>query len=220
MGIDSPNSANITDHLVYNDMRKYENESFQKYENLNCYDEDDMMSMITFLFYFSSSMNYIVITIAVVGILLNLTGAYILSSRKSMKNTFNRLLISLYYIDSLFLVAYIYLNLTLTHIKSQYPINTILSKWIKIFYSFAFKCSIFLTVGISHERYIAMQYPSIKIDEVGAGRQLRKRLLTYILPIIATSIILVTPEYLENEIVWVLRNASNAEQNSELINTR
>ena len=45
-----------------------------------------------------------------------------------------------------------------------------------------------------------MQYPSIKIDEVGAGRQLRKRLLTYILPIIATSIILVTPEYLENEI--------------------
>ena len=220
MGIDSFDPAKVTDHLVYNDMEKSKNESFQKYENLNCYEEGDMISMITFLFYFSSSMHYVVITVAVAGISLNLIGAYILSSRKSMKNTFNRLLISLYYIDSLFLVAYIYLNLTLTHIKSQYPINTILSKWIKIFYSFAFKCSIFLTVGISHERYIAMQYPSIKIDEVGAGRQLRKRLLTYILPIIATSIILVTPEYLENEIFWVLRNASNAEQTSDFVNTR
>ena len=220
MVIDSNNSKNIKDHLVFNDMEESKNDSFQKYGNLNCYDEREMMSMVQFLFYFSSSMHYVVISVAVLGVLLNLTGVYVLSSRKSMKNTFNRLLISLYYIDSLFLVAYIYLNLTLTHIKSQYPINTVLSKFIKIFYSFAFKCSIFLTVGISHERYIAMQYPSIKIDEVGAGRQLRKRLLTYILPIIATSIILVTPEYLENEIVWILKNSSNTKQDSEFTNGR
>ena len=95
------------------------------FNGLTCYDKKDLESMVEFLFHLSSSMQHIVIGIAIVGIMLNLTGVYILSSRKSMKNTFNQLLVTLYCVDSLFLCAYVYLSVSLTYIKSQHMSNTI-----------------------------------------------------------------------------------------------
>ena len=196
------------------------NHSFQDYGDLTCYDKRDMFPMIKFLFHLSSTMHYVVITIAVFGILLNVIGAYILASRKSMKNTFNRLLISLYSIDSLFLSAYIYINLTLTYVKTQHPIYTILSKFVKIFYSFAFKCSIFVTVGTAHERYIAMLYPATHIANISSGRNLCIRLLKYLIPISLASTILIIPEYLENELIWELRNSSDTQKGIGGVNGR
>ena len=196
------------------------NHSLQEYGDLTCYDKKDMLPMVEVLFYLSSTMHYVVITIAVFGILLNAIGAYILTSRKSMKNTFNRLLISLYSIDSLFLSAYIYINLTLTYVKSQHPIFTILSKFVKIFYSFAFKCSIFVTVGTAHERYIAMLYPATHVGNISSGRNLCIRLLKYLIPISLASMILIIPEYLENELIWELRNSSNTQKDIGVVNER
>ena len=196
------------------------NNSSQEHGDLTCYDKSDMLPMVEFLFHLSSIMHYVVITIAVFGILLNVTGAYILASRKSMKNTFNRLLISLYSIDSLFLSAYIYINLTLTYVKSQHPIYTILSKFVKLFYSYAFKCSIFVTVGTAHERYIAMLYPATHVSNISSGRNLCIRLLKYLIPISLASMILIVPEYLENELIWELRNSSDTQKDIGVINER
>ena len=196
------------------------NNSSQEHGDLTCYDKSDMLPMVEFLFHLSSIMHYVVITIAVFGILLNVTGAYILASRKSMKNTFNRLLISLYSIDSLFLSAYIYINLTLTYVKSQHPIYTILSKFVKLFYSYAFKCSIFVTVGTAHERYIAMLYPATHVSNISSGRNLCIRLLKYLIPISLASMILIIPEYLENELIWELRNSSDTQKDIGVINER
>ena len=192
------------------------NGSVRDYGSLTCYDKNDMMSMITFLFLLSASMFYILIAVSVIGIILNLTGVYILCSRKTMKNTFNQLLVSLYCVDSLFLTSYVYLSLTFTHITT---ITTILSRGVKIFYSFAFKCSIFLTVGTSHERYTAMKFPSINIGDMNTERRLRMRLIKYIIPIIICAMILTMPEYLENEMIWVLRNSSTPE-NHGVMNER
>ena len=210
MGVQNDDLVNDAAHKIV--VATSKNNSSQEYGDLTCYDKSDMLPMVEFLFHLSSAMHYVVITIAVFGILLNVSGAYILASRKSMKNTFNRLLISLYSIDSLFLSAYIYINLTLTYVKSQHPIYTILSKFVKLFYSFAFKCSIFVTVGTAHERYIAMLYPATHIANISNGRNLCIRLLKYLIPIILASIILIIPEYLENELIWELRNSSDTQK--------
>ena len=172
------------------------------FHDLTCYDKKDLESMVEFLFHLSSSMQHIVIGIAIVGIMLNLTGVYILSSRKSMKNTFNQLLVTLYCVDSLFLCAYVYLSVSLTYIKSQHMSNTIVSRFTKLFYSFAFKCSIFLTVATSHERYTAMLHPVIHFADMSTGSNQRLRLMKYLIPIIVVASVLNVPEYLEFEFVW------------------
>ena len=184
--------------------------------DLTCYNLKDSESMVKFLFHLSSSMQHTVIGIGIVGIILNLTGVYILSTRKSMKNTFNQLLVTLYCIDSLFLCAYVYLSVSLTYIKSQHLSNTIASRFVKLFYSFAFKVSIFLTVATSHERYIAMLKPVVHFASVSTESNQRLRLMKYLIPIITIAAILNIPEYLELEFVW--EESSNSLRNNTLNN--
>ena len=215
MGSEILDSKNITYNLVNMNIEKSQNNMFQKHEDLTCYNEGDVsLSAIEFLSYFSSAMFYITITIAVVGTLLNLIGVYILSSYKSMKDTFNRLLISLYCIDSLFLVLHIYLNVTSIDDETYHPENVVLSKWIRMVYGVLFRCSIFLTVGVSHERYSAMR--SVQIGKGILGN----RFLKYLVLVFAISVILIIPEYLETEMVWELGNSSSTENSTGLINGR
>ena len=215
MGSEILDSKNITDHLVNMNIKKSQNTTFQNYEDFVCYNESDVLrSTIVFQSYFTSAMLHITVAIAVVGTLLNLIGVYILSSYKSMKDTFNRLLISLYCIDSLFLVIHIYLNVTTIDDETYNPEIVVLSKWIRMLYSFLFKCSIFLTVGVSHERYSAMRSVQIGKDI------LRNRFLKYLVPVLAISVILNIPEYLETKMVWELENSSSTESSTGLINGR
>ena len=121
------------------------------FDGLTCYTKKDLAPMVKFLFHFSTYMQHIVIAVAILGTILNLTGIYILSSRQSMKNTFNQLLVTLYCIDSLFLCAYVYLSLSITYIKSQHISVMITSRFIKLFYSFAsqvFESAFFLQYGV------------------------------------------------------------------------
>ena len=133
--------------------------------------------MVKFLFHFSTYMLHIVIAMAILGTILNLIGICILTSRQSMKNTFNQLLVTLYCIDTLFLFSYVYLSLSLTYIKSQHISFMITSRFVKLFYSFAFKCSIFLTVAISHERYVAMLHPALHFAYMSTLSNQRTRLM-------------------------------------------
>ena len=198
----------VNNHSYPSNFTKDGNVLFDHNHQLTCYDKKDLESIIEFLFKLSSSMQHIVIGLSITGVIMNLSGVYILSTRKSMKNTFNQLMVSLYCIDSLFLVAYAYLSLTLSYIKVQHPAVAIISRFIKLFYSFAFNCSIFLTVAISHERYIAMQYPLIHSAIMSTGQNRRLRLLKYILLITIFALILIVPEYLEFEFIWTLDHAS------------
>ena len=215
MGSEIVDSKNITDHFVNRNIEKSQNTLFKKNEDFTCHNESDfLLPMTQFQSFFSSAMLHITITIAVIGTLLNLIGVFILSSYKSLKDTFNRLLISLYCIDSLFLLLYIYLYLTSINDKTYQPINIVVYKWIKILYSFLFKCSIFLTVGVSHERYSAMR--SVQIGKGILGN----RFLKYLVPVLVISVILITPEYLETEMVWELRNSSSTKNSTGLVNGR
>ena len=188
--------------VIMNETKEVPIKEIDYFDGLTCYTKRDLEPMVKFLFHFSTYMQHIVIAVAILGTILNLTGIYILSSRQSMKNTFNQLLVTLYCIDSLFLCAYVYLSLSLTYIKSQHISVTITSRFIKLFYSFAFKCSIFLTVAISHERYVAMLHPSLHFSYMSTLSNQRKRLMKYLIPIMTVAAILNVPEYLEHEFVW------------------
>ena len=189
------------------------------YDDLLCYDNEYMDSMVEFLFILSLIMQHAVVVIAIIGVLMNSTAMYVLCTRKTMKNTFNTLLISLYCCDTLFLCTYVYLSLTLSYMKTPYWIQTILSRFVKLIYSATFKCSIFLTVATSHERFIAMHHPIIHSAYMSSERSRQIRLLKYLIPITASAIILIIPEYMESEFVWKLKNSSRI-QEMQHANTR
>ena len=181
------------------------------HSNLICYDEEDFESMVEFLFILSTTMQHIIIVLAILGVLLNVVAVYVLSTKESMKNTFNSLLISLYCIDSMFLLTYGYLSIDLGYSVIDNTIKAIFSRFIKLLYSVAFKASIFMTVGISHERYIAMRHPLRHRALMTSGKARRIRFLKYLIPIIVTAIILVIPEYMEFEFVWELKNETTTQ---------
>ena len=171
--------------------------------NFTCYDLEELEKMIEFIFILSSSVQYGIIAIAVVGILMNCTAIQILWTRKSMKNTFNTLLMSLYGLDNIFLFTYIYLYLALSWESNA---SIITSRYIKLVYSAAFKGSIFMIVGITHERYIAVEHPIRHASLMSSGRARRNRFMKYFIPIIIFALLLIVPEWLEFELVWVYEN--------------
>ena len=176
---------------------------------LTCYEREDLASTIQFLYIFTTTFQYILIIISVIGILINTTGIYILSTTKSMKNTFNFLLVTLYSFDNIFLVSHIFLCLVLKYNRSPGSISIVMSRFVKLLYSAAFNASTLFIVGISHERYIAMRHPLIHHQLMESNRNRQLHFIKYLVPIIIVSFVLVVPEYLDLEFVWAPQNASN-----------
>ena len=147
---------------------------------------------------------------------MNAMAVYILSTTKSMKNVFNSLLICLYCFDTTFLISHIYLIFDLKYNRTQRTITTILSRFIKLLYSVAFKASIFMTVGMSHERFIAMRHPLVHHALMSSTKSRRLRFMKYFVPIIIVACLLVVPEYMDLELVWELKNLETGQtlQNS------
>ena len=102
----------------------------------------------------------LVCCVAVLGLALNLLAIGVLFRRFSAKNIFNQLITSLFLFDSIFLASQLInafrwnFNLsTETHVLLfpyfLYPMTSI-----------SLTASIFMTVGIAHERYTAIRYPT------------------------------------------------------------
>jgi hypothetical protein len=176
--------------------------------DLICYEKLDLASTVEFLYMFSSTFQYILMVISVLGVLMNATGIYILSTTHSMKNTFNFLLVSLNCFDTLYLLSHIFMCLNLKYARSHGNISIVLSRFVKLLYSAAFNASTFLTVGISHERYIAMHHPLIHHQAMESKKNRRLHFIRYFLPIIVVSFVLVVPEFLDVEFIWKMRNLS------------
>ena len=176
--------------------------------DLTCYGKEDLASMVKFMYIFSSTFQCIIIITSIIGVVFNATGIYILSTTNSMKNTFNFLLVSLYCFDSLFLASHLFMCLNLKYNKYHGNISIVLSRFVKLLYSVAFNASIFLIVGISHERYIAMRHPLMHHQLMESKKSRRLHFFKYFLPIIFVSVVLVVPEYLDVELVWKLKTIS------------
>ena len=69
-------------------------------------------------------------------------------------------------------------------------------------WSISLTLSIFLTVGIAHERYIAIKYPIIHRQRMRSGKYRRITLMKYTVCVLLCAIIFNLPKFFEIEIDW------------------
>ena len=141
------------------------------------------------------------VTIAVVGILLNVVFCYVLS-RKEMRSMFNFLLIALAIFDNLFLLSQI-LESFRDHFKMATQTHIVLFP--KILYPFkviVFCSSIYMVVAISVERYIAVTRPiRLHLRLRNNRKEQIKRFMKYVLPVFIFSVIISLPKFFETKTV-------------------
>ena len=140
---------------------------------------------------------------AVFGIIGNILAGIIIT-RKDMRNSFNLLLVSLACFDSTYLLGSILDSIrkpnifglaSETHIilfpYLLYPVNQI-----------AISGSIFMTVAIAWERYIAVHYPLDYNQAMNDSHAIRKRLMKYVGPVMILAIVFNLGKFFEGKIVY------------------
>ena len=65
--------------------------------------------------------------------------------------------------------------------------------------SVAMTGSVFMTVGIALERYIAVHYPIDYSQAINSPEACRRRLLKYVFPVVAAAIVINLPRFFESE---------------------
>jgi len=136
-------------------------------------------------------------TVALIGILLNILFSYVLS-QKQLRNVFNSLLIALAVFDTFYLVFDM-----IDSFRRQYELVSevhvfLFPKFLYPFRTIMFCSSIFMTVSISLERYIAVTDPISLHLEVRNDKEAQvKRFLRYLVPVLVLSIIVNIPKFFE-----------------------
>ena len=136
------------------------------------------------------------------GIILNLTAICVLLTRLSNRNNFNQLIVILFTVDSVYLILSVITTfqrklgltnriLTIIFPKFTYPIS-----------STSLTLSIFMTVGITHERYIAVKYPIIHSARMRSAKYRRINLLKYVLCIMFGAVAFNVPKFFEATLDW------------------
>ena len=159
------------------------------------------------------------VTVAALGIVGN-TIASVIISRKEMRNSFNLLLVSLACFDSTYLFGSIlesfrktFMMATNLHIalfpNLLYPLNQM-----------AISASIFMTVAIAWERYIAVHYPLDYNQAMNDTNAMRKRLLKYVGPVCALAFAFNVVKFFEANVVYeeVWKEHNATAEDDEVVN--
>ena len=141
--------------------------------------------------------------VAVVGLVLNLLAIGVLFRRYSTKNNFNQLITVLFLFDSMFLASL--LSFAIHHHFNLYTeIQVLLSPYfLNPITNISLTTSVFMTVGIAHERYTAVKYPIQHRQSMKSTKTRILNLIKYILPIPICAIVFNIPKFFEAEIKWV-----------------
>jgi len=138
--------------------------------------------------------------LAATGLIANIVSALILG-KEDMRNSFNFLLIALISMDSCFL----FLCLLEGVRKIGYASNIQVLLFPHLLYpliSIVFTASIYMTVAIAIERYIAVHYPIDYSQAINSPEACKRRLLKYVIPVIFISTFLNIPKFLESDIEY------------------
>ena len=156
------------------------------------------------------------VSIAILGIIFNSIAIFILGHKQMRESFFNRLLISLTLVDSLFLANGIYVSLVLQ--LSEPTSQSLQYIFVKILYptrNILMCSSIYMTVGLSYERYNAIVRPYLQL--VRRKKNNIYRLLLYITPVITFSILFYSPKFLELKLVDNVLECSQGNSNKTSI---
>ena len=140
--------------------------------------------------------------LSLVGIMLNSVSIFVISRNLTTQNIFNHLIGILFVVDSIFLfletthAIHRRLGLLENELQIIFPLFT--RPWKKI----SFTWSIFMIVGIAHERCVAVKYPIQHRQNMMNDAFRRLYLLKYILPILFCGIIFNIPKFFEARLCW------------------
>ena len=149
-----------------------------------------------------------VCVVSFIGIVLNLTAVCVLLSTLSNRNNFNQLTALLFFIDSIYLTLSVLTTLQIRLNLTSYNLTLIFPKFTYPVWSISLTLSIFITVAIAHERYIAIKYPIIHRQRMRSAKYRRFNLLKYIVGVFICTMIFNIPKFFEIETGW--RRPGNA----------
>ena len=157
---------------------------------------DDLIILTILKFFLEGVVRFI---ISGVGILCNLASIFILT-RKELSSLFNQLLVVLVIYDLIYLLTMMMDSMTKLGIEPEihaliapytfYPMNAI-----------SMMGSIYMTMAVGMERYIAVNYPMEYTLVVNDASSHRRRLAKYALPITIFSILFNLPKFFETQVV-------------------
>ena len=174
--------------------------NFELYQNLSSplcprMTEEQLDLLLLSSFFLEGVSQMIISTLGVLG---NLVSIFLLT-RPKLRSCFNQLLAVLASFDLLYLITMLLESMrkvgleTETHIllfpNILYPLNSI-----------AMTGSIFMTVGVATERYIAVYHPLYYNKILTDTTSHRGRLITYLLPITFLAIIFNIPKFFESQV--------------------
>ena len=144
-----------------------------------------------------------VCAVSITGIILNLTAiCAILLTRLSSRNNFNQLIAILFLLDTIYLVFSLLTTLQIRLGVDHRNLILIFPKFTYPVWNISLTLSIFLTVGVAHERYIAIKYPIIHRQRMRSAKYRRTNLLKYVVSAMTFAIIFNITKFLEIEISW------------------
>ena len=135
-----------------------------------------------------------------IGVLLNCAGVFRSLRCLSSNNIFNHMILILFIADGLFLSVMAIIKMD---DKLGWNNRVMLIVWPTFLHPIAkifLSLSIFMTVGISHERYIAIKNPIIQRQKMSSAKCRRITLVKYILPILCCATGFNIPSFLEFEV--------------------
>ena len=147
------------------------------------------------------------IIVSITGIILNIVGIRLIIPRFSTYNIFNYLIVVLFIVDSvcLFQLLIFYLGilmplnvgwnikfLTIIYPKFTHPM-------LQLFVTL----SVFITVGISHERYVGIKSSIKHRQKMMSAKFKRIMMLKYLVPITFCAVALNIPKFFEVDLNWV-----------------
>ena len=141
--------------------------------------------------------------LALPGMILNLIAIYVLISRSTIHTTFNSLLVSLFAVDSIYLFFE-----TIETFRERFHLETRLHTILLPNFTYpltfiSLSASIFMTVGVAHERYDAIKKPILHRQSMTSAKFRRKKFVIYILIVCLFAIGFNIPKFFEVELKWV-----------------
>lgn len=149
------------------------------------------------------------------GIILNITAVCVLLTRLSNRNNFNQLIVLLFLVDTMYLILSVLTTLQIRLGIENRTLTMIFPKFTYPVWSISLTLSIFLTVGVTHERYIAIKYPIIHRQRMRSAKYRRFNLLKYIVCVMLCAALFNVPKFFEIEIGWHISSTTKSIQASE-----
>ena len=201
-------TSNMSDSLNVNDNQEFVEPTVSSESNCPRFTEMDKQIVYIFRYWISG---VLLCGVGILGLVMNTIAIIILSSRAANRIFFNKLLISLFTFDCVYLLMEI-----IERVRLPFGLATQIHKLMYPYFlrpltKVSLTSSIFMTIAIAYERYVAIKRPILHRQSLTSRRFRRRNLMKYICCVILWSIVLNVPIWFESEIKWQKKNSTTSD---------